>query len=131
MLQLQQASDEFERRGVQVLVVTFEKPVHARQYSADFSLRWPLLIDQDRRLYAAYGMEAGQWRKLLGPKACLTYARLLVRGRRLRRVHGDVRQLGGNVVIDAEGVVRFHHVAHSPADRPGVTELLSVIDDAS
>ena len=131
MLQLQQASDEFERRGVQVLVVTFEKPVHARQYSADFSLRWPLLIDQDRRLYAAYGMEAGQWRKLLGPKACLTYARLLVRGRRLRRVHGDVRQLGGNVVIDAEGVVRFHHVAHSPADRPDVTELLGVIDDAS
>ena len=131
MLQLQQASEELERRNVQVLVITFEKPVHAREYSEEFSLKWPLLVVQDRRLYAAYGMETGRWRKLLGPKACLTYARLLIRGRRLRPVHGDVRQLGGNVIIDAAGVVRFHHVAHSPADRPNVTQLLDVVDGVS
>ena len=131
MLQLQQASDEFEHRGVKILVITFETSEHAREYSEEFSLKWPLLIDQGRRLYSAYGMGTGRWRKLLGPKACLTYVRLLIGGRRLRRVHGDVRQLGGNVVIDAEGVVRFHHVAHSPADRPNVTRLLNVIDGVS
>ena len=131
MLQLQQAHDEFERRGVQVLVITFESPVHAREYQGVVSLKWPLLIDEERRMYAAYGMAAGRWRKLLGPRACLTYARLLIRGRRLRPVHGDVRQLGCNVIIDDKGLVRLHHVAHSPADRPKVAQLLSVIDGLS
>ena len=41
---------------------------------------------------------------------------------------GDVRQLGGDVLIDPQGVIRLHHVGRGPADRPAVARLLNVID---
>ena len=125
---MQQAAGELEERDVQIVVITFESSAHGDAYLREMSLPWPILIDEGRRLYAAYQMGSGRWRNLLGPAAWWIYAKLLFRGRRLRPVKGDVRQLGGDVLIDPQGVVRLHHVGRGPADRPAVARLLNVID---
>ncbi len=113
-----------EALGLAVLVVTFESRQHAVRYVRDTELPWPMLIDEDRSLYHAYGMEAGDWRQILGPASWGAYARLMARGRMPRRPSGDPQQLGGDVLIDPAGIVRLHHVGSGPADRPVIEQLL-------
>ena len=83
-------------------------------------LRWPLLVDESRELYAAYDMHRGRWRDILGPSSWWVYARLLLRGRRLQ-------QLGGDILIDPKCIVRLHHVGSGPADRPAVSSMLDTV----
>ena len=112
---------------VHVLVITFQGGPLVEAYARETQLPWPILIDGSRRLYRAYGMEHGRWRNLIGPAAIGAYARLMLRGRLPRSPQGaDVKQLGGDVIIDPNGIVRYHHIGSGPADRPDVGELLTV-----
>ncbi|MBI3763265.1 MAG: hypothetical protein HY260_15575, partial [Chloroflexi bacterium] len=56
------------------------------------------------------------------------YARLLLAGRRWRGIQGDSGQLGGDVIVDGNGIVRLAHRSHDPTDRPPVKLLLDVIE---
>lgn len=105
-------------------MVTFGAGALAIAYVRETGLPWPLLIDPDLRLYKAYGMDQGTWWNVFGPPAFGIYLKLLWRGRHLVRPGRDLHQLGGDVLIDPEGIVRIHHVGVGPADRPGVSTLL-------
>ncbi len=118
---------ELESLGVNVAVVTFEGGPLAEAYARDTGLPWPVLVDAERSLYRAFGMERGRWWDIYGPATLLAYARLLLRGRRPRRSEADLLQLGGDVLVDPEGVVRIHHVGRGPADRPAVEDLLAAV----
>jgi hypothetical protein len=128
---LRQRSIELERRELAVVVVTFEQAWRARAYVEQTGLPWPLLLDPERCLFRAYGMERGTTREVIGWASCKAYLGLLLRGRRLRRPTDDVYQLGGDVLVDPQGIVRLHHVGRGPADRPTVWQLLAAVDAAS
>lgn len=106
------------------MVVTFEATPVVRAYIAETHVDWPILIDQNRALYRAYGMHRGRLRDIWGFKTWLAYAKELARGRLPKYSGADTRQLGGDVLIDPAGVVRFHHVGTGPADRPSVATIL-------
>ena len=110
-----------------VLIVTFETPEYANAYVTETGLTWPLLIDETRELYRAYGMERGRWWQIWGWSSWRVYMRLMLRGRRLRRPTGETSQLGGDVLIDPDGIVRLHHVSAGPADRPDVDDIFQVM----
>ena len=109
-----------------VAVVTFATPERAAAYQRTLD---PLtvLVDHDRSAYRAYGLERGSIRQVWGPKVWAEYARLLARGRRLRTIHEDTRQLGGDVVVDRAGRVAFVHRSADPTDRPSVDVLVETI----
>ena len=125
MLQLQQARDELDRLEIQTLVVTFEGREAAREYLGETRLIWPLLLDTERRLYRAYDMHTARLRHLWGFATMRAYAREALRGRFPRTPRADTALQGGNVLIDAAGVVRLHHVGRGPADRPTVATVLA------
>lgn len=64
---------------------------------------------------------------LMKEKTHISYARLLLKGYRLKPVMGDAYQLGADFVVDKEGVVRLAYYSKNPADRPSVETLLSVV----
>lgn len=111
---------------MRVLVVTFEPPSAARAYVSETAIRWPVLSDESRSLYRAYGMGRARWRHLLGPSAMLAYVREVARGRLPRWPAADPIQQGGDVLIDAEGIVRMVHAGAGPGHRPSVDHLLEV-----
>ena len=125
-----QYEEQLQQLQVKVLVATFELGPLAELYVRETGLQWPLLVDETRKLYSAYGMYRGRWRDILGPAAWWMYAQLLVRGRQLRSSSGDVKQLGGDVLIDSAGIVRLHHVGSGPADRPSVSTILEVVQSS-
>jgi len=126
-VQLRQRAGDLQTLNVEILVVTFEDAASARRYLGDTDLPWPLVLDEDRRLYRAYGMERGRWWQIYGPRTLFTYLRLLLGGRRLAAPGGDPDQLGGDILVDPDGRIRLQYVSDNPADRPPVEQIVSLI----
>ena len=124
---MQQHEGAFEDAGARIAVVTFETSPRAQAYAAEMSLAWPILLDRDRTLYHAYGMSRGRLADIWGPATWWAYANEMARGRTPRWSGADTRQLGGDVLIDPEGIVRLHHVGSGPADRPPVAAILAAM----
>ena len=122
---MRQHEKELEDRNVRVVVVTFEAGFLARAYVEDTGLRWPLLVDETRMVYSAYGMLHASFWEIWGPATWWAYLKEMARGRFPKKTAGDVSQRGGDVLIDPSGIVRIHHIGKGPGDRPPVTALLS------
>lgn len=122
---MRQHTSELESLDLSVVVVTFEKAAIARGYAESSGIPWPLLLDQDRQLYRAYGMQQGGMWNVWGWSSWKVYAQLLAKGRNLQRPTNDTKQLGGDVIVDPQGVVRLHWIGSGPADRPSVDRLLA------
>jgi hypothetical protein len=121
---LQQQQETLRDLGIQIAIVTFEPAPVARWYAAEMKFSWPVLIDRDRTLYHGYGMDRGRLRDIWGARTWIAYFKEFARGRLPKYSGADTRQLGGNVLIDPAGIVRFHHVGSGPADRPSVAAIL-------
>ena len=114
--------------GAEVLLVSFEPPERVAAFVDDVPFDWPVLIDEPRAAYRAYGLSRGSIARVwLSPRTLAFYGRQLLRGRFPRRPATDSLQLGGDFVIDREGIVRFAHASREPADRPAVASLLDVL----
>jgi hypothetical protein len=124
---LRERKDELLRKNIKVVVVTFEAGFLARRYMEETGLEWPLLVDANRDIYRAYGMLDASFWDVWGPSTWLAYLKEIRRGRLPNKSSGDIRQRGGDVLIDAEGIVRLHHVGFGPADRPEVATILQAI----
>jgi alkyl hydroperoxide reductase subunit AhpC len=124
---LRERNSDLLANNIQVVVISFEADFLARQYIAETGLEWRLLVDESRTLYRAYGMlDAGFW-DIWGPGTWVAYFREILRGRLPQKSSGDIRQRGGDVLIDPEGIVRLHHVGTGPADRPAVNVILRTV----
>ena len=111
-----------------VAVVTFAGPERLAAYRAHLGIDFAVLTDLDRRLYSLLGAERGSQRLVWSLGTLRMYARLLRRGRRLRRPTEDVRQLGADVVIGRDGRIRFVALPASPDARPPITHLIAALD---
>jgi hypothetical protein len=117
---------EVELLNAQVVVISFGAMLGAQTWLQETGAPFRLLLDPERAAYRAYGLEhslARSW----GPRVWLRYAQLLLAGRRWRGIQGDSGQLGGDIVVDANGIIRFLYHSHDPADRPPVSQLLMTI----
>ena len=115
--------------GAEVVVISFESKARLAQLARQMRLPFPLLSDPERDVYRAYGLVKGSWTQVLGPKTAWTYLKLLLRGRRYHFQRSDLRQLGGDFVIDSEGVIRYEYRSAQPEDRPGIDRLLEVLSE--
>ncbi len=128
MSQLWRQREELQRRNVKVVVVTFESHQVNLPSITDEGHRFPYHFDLEKRLYHYYGMEKAGFRDVWGLRTLKTYFRLLLQGKKLLKSQGDVYQRGGDVLIDPDGKIRFHHISIGPGDRPSLDAVLEVID---
>lgn len=131
MLQLQQQKERIEALNLKILIITFEHRAIAEAYAKATHLEWPMIVDENREWYQAFNMHKGGRWKIFGPSSWWTYIKLLFRGRKLKSPTGDVRQLGGDILIAPEGEVKLHHVGETPADRPEVDAILKIIEQTN
>jgi len=114
--------------GVEVLVVTFEDTEQALNYQHEAKVEWPIVVDRNRELYGYFGMhKAGFW-DLWGLSTWRAYFREILKGNLPKAAHDDIHQRGGDVLIDPEGMVRLHHIARGPADRPDIDEVIRIVE---
>lgn len=119
-----EARAELESRAIEVAAVSFESIEVARSYALPAGAQWPLLIDESRRLYHAFGLTRGGLWDIWGPATWWAYARALGRGQWPRVHTADPNQRGGDVLLAPDRTVRMCFVGRGPADRPSVSEIL-------
>ena len=127
MSQLRHQQERLDELKIQVKIVGFDSGAKAKEYVKETQLPWPLLLDIERKLYTAYGMEKGSWWSISNPVAVARYVGLMLRGQKPGKPGCDVFQLGGDVLIDPDGIVRLHHVSAGPHDRPSPEEILGLV----
>ncbi len=108
-------------------MISFAQRRAMEHYARDMRIPFPLLSDPERAAYRAYGLRMGGLWSIFGPKTVWEYVKLIARGRLFRGIEADPFQLGGDVVIDGTGIVRFAHRSEDPADRPAMDRLLQAI----
>ena len=108
-------------------MVTFEGPSAARAYAEDTGIGFPILVDETRTLYRAYGVGTAKLRHLIGPTTLRAYWREARRGVWPRAPVSDPTQQGGDVLIDPDGIVRFHHVGAGSGYRPALSAILDAV----
>lgn len=125
---MQQREETWQALDTRIVIVTFERGPQVDTYARDMGLRWPLLQDDTRELYRAYGMLHGKTWDIWGPRTWWAYSKELLRGRmpRATAIDTDTGQLGGDVLVDPSGTIRLLHVGSGPADRPSMATLLAV-----
>ena len=111
-----------------MVAVSFEPRDQLFQLARQLRLPFPLLSDPERDVYRAYGLQRGRLSQLLSPGTVLAYVKLLAGGRIYHFRWSDLRQLGGDFVIDRQGIVRFEHRSAAPHHRPSVELLLVQLD---
>ena len=108
-----------------VVLVTFTAQRNLRGYRSRLGLPYPVLADEGRTAYRAYGLRRGPWWRVWGIGTLRAYARLLRRGGRLARPREDTLQLGGDFVVGRDGRLIYAHRSRGPADRPAVDDLVA------
>ena len=111
-----------------VLAVSFEPRGRLFQLSRQMQLPFLLLSDPERDVYWAYRLGSRSLRQMFGLGTIWAYIKLLARGRRHHFGRSDLRQGGGDFVIDGQGVVRFEHRGAASHDRPPVDQLCTMLD---
>jgi peroxiredoxin len=89
------------------------------------ALPFPILSDVNGGAYRAFGLGKGL---TIRPRTVVTAVQLAWREKRLYRPVGDVMPVGGDFIVDGEGIIRFAHSSEDPTDRPDATDLLRLID---
>jgi alkyl hydroperoxide reductase subunit AhpC len=124
--QLCQHQEALDRLDVEVLIISFGTMPAAERWLEETCNPFRLLLDPERTVYDDYGLErslARSWNL----RTIWRYVQLLTSGRSWRGIQGDSAQLGGDFIVDADGIVQLAYRSHDPTDRPDVDELLSIM----
>jgi peroxiredoxin len=120
---------EFDRRGVNVVVVSFAEPAKLVHYQE--RRRWPftILADPKRVAYHAFTLGRLSWYRVFSPATLKLYWNSRRKGMKQDAYGGDdIFQAGGDFLLDRDGKILYAHRSKDPADRPSVAALLREID---
>jgi alkyl hydroperoxide reductase subunit AhpC len=121
MVQLRRYQDEFAELNTEIVAVSFTGGELADTWVQQTSVPFTLIIDEDKSLYEAFGLQQSFWGSF-GLKSTWYYLKNL----KLPRIWGDPLQLGGDFLIDAEGVLRWAYRSEDNTDRPPIDDVLAV-----
>ncbi|XP_041810524.1 uncharacterized protein LOC121618944 [Chelmon rostratus] len=125
---LEKNQRSLDAHSIEVVVVSFGCHEGASHWLQETGCQYDMLLDPDRKMYAAFGLGASL-KKVLNFSNMLLYAEYVVDNmefpRGLPSIQDDMFQLGGDFVLDEHGRVLFSHRCQSPIDRPSVEDILS------
>lgn len=108
-----------------VVIISFETGYWLQVWQAETQAPFPLILDSRRDAYRAYGLERSLLRSW-GTRNLWHYTKARLHGQKAHSTGGDTTQLGGDFIIDTDGVIRMAYRSHDPTDRPPISVLLGV-----
>jgi alkyl hydroperoxide reductase subunit AhpC len=116
----------FQALNTDIVTVSFGIEYWARMWLQETQSPYPFLVDPERNAYHAYGLQSSVIRSWM-PQNLWFYAKATLQGREKFGKRGDPHQLGGDFIVDSQGIVRLAHPSKEPTDRPSVEKLLQVL----
>jgi alkyl hydroperoxide reductase subunit AhpC len=120
--------DEFQNANTRVLIISFGSLPAIKQWMEETCNSFDILFDRERKVYQAYQLERS-WLRAWHPRAIWIYIKRWFHGEAFYDSHGDdTTQLGGDFIVDKNGILQMVYPSHDPTDRPAVDNLLAVIE---
>lgn len=115
--------------GAELLAVSLTPAERAAAYLSRYPVPFRVAVDPDHTVYDAFGLGRTSWFAILSPASISRYLRAIFRGTLPRKpVKGeDLLQLGGDVVADTDGVIRYLYRSRAATDRPPAHALLEAV----
>lgn len=118
---------EFENLNTKIFIISFSTFPAVQAWLKETCSDFTVLLDSEREVYKAYKLERSYWRSR-NLRTRWAYLQAWLAGKKRYDSHGeDTNQLGGDFMIDTQGIIRFAHPSHDPTDRPPVDELINQI----
>ena len=132
-MQLHRAREEFGRAGVRLVLIGQGSPRQARHFRDKVGLDpLPVLADAERASYRAAGLKRGNLAQLIGPRSVVSGLKHGARSGVIQgRVIGDAAQLGGEIIVLADGTVAWSHVQEHAGDTVAPEVLLDAVRAAA
>ncbi len=126
MAQVAAHTTELAALETQVVTISFESSYWTKVWLEETHSPFPFLIDPEREAYRAYGLQASALRAW-SPRTLWYYLKAAWQGRERLGKRGDTDQLGGDFIVDRQGIVRLAQPSRDPLDRPTVAQILNVL----
>lgn len=119
--------DEFTTKGARLAAIGMGIPEMAADFRDKQDIAFPLLVDRTKESYRALEMKRGNLWDVLGPKNWTRFAKGIVTGHGARKPEQDALQMGGVIVADRGGDVRYVFRASAAAENPPLDEVLAAV----
>ena len=118
---------QLQERRINIVAVSFGTARWANAWLATTQVPFPIWLDIERQSYYSYSLGRSFWNSW-GPRQLWFYLQAMRQGESLQPYRGDTQQMGGNLIVDRSGIVRYLYRSQSSTDRPSVAALLSELD---
>ncbi len=130
---MQKGIEGFRGRGVQIIAIGQGTGDEAAHYCGKAGAEFPCLGDPHRESYASLGLQRGTWWNIVMKDLLLDpveTVKLIMKAdlKAAALPASDPLQLGGVTIVDAEGTLRYRHVAQKTADMPSNEEIFAALD---
>jgi peroxiredoxin len=129
LAQLRQQYGRIQHLGGEVIVVSFEEKEGLQRLVSGHKLPFVILLDPQKEVYNKYGMIYKDQGRVGNLGTAIAYMRMRLSGYPRQQAGTDTRQMGGDVVIDRQGVIRFIYRSQYPHDLPDAAAVLKVMTD--
>ena len=119
--------EEFTAKGARLAAIGMGIPEMAADFRDKQGIGFPLLVDRTKQTYRALEMKRGNLWDVLGPKNWMRFAKGMVTGHGVDKPKQDPLQMGGVIVAEQGGKVRYTFRASAAADNPTVDEVLEAL----
>jgi alkyl hydroperoxide reductase subunit AhpC len=115
---------EFEAANTNVVTISFGTEYWTKVWLQETKSPFPFLMDSEKVSYRAYDLESSTLRSW-SPATVWYYTKARLQGRDIPPSRGDAHQLGGDFIIDPQGIIRLSHPSADPTDRPGMAAIFA------
>ena len=131
-MQLHGAHDVITAMGARLAMIGQATPKHAAHYKRRFAPSVQILADENRETYPLAGAVRGGAAELVSPNVILKGLGRSAKNRTVQgRPIGDVRQLGGTLIVMPDGEVAWSHLSTDAADNATITEIIEALKQAT
>lgn len=119
--------EEFEAKGASIAAIGMGLPEMAAHFRRHQDISFPLLVDHTKQTYRALEMKKGNLWDVVGPQNWMRYAKGILSGHGVDTPKQDPLQMGGVIVVDTDGAVRYEFRAEASRDNPPIDDVLAAL----
>lgn len=119
--------EEFTARGASIAAIGMGLPGMAEDFREKQGIQFPLLVDRTKETYRALEMKKGNLWDVMGPKNWARYAKGILSGHGVDKPKQDPLQMGGVLVVDTDGAVKYEFRAGAAKENPPIDEVLAAL----
>ncbi|KAK3094020.1 hypothetical protein FSP39_023027 [Pinctada imbricata] len=123
-------SQIISQRG-SIMIVSFGVREGALRWLEDTKCQYPMLLDHKRQLYNLFGLKRSVY-KTWSISCMIYYAEKMTQGVPLaspyENIHDDPQQMGGDFIMDKDGIMKYLYCSKLSSDRPAVADLIKQLE---